>query len=446
MRPRLPIALALFLATASGLPATEDFEQEPINYSKSTPTDKAAEIQARIDNGTFEFDRSSGEKALLLSVLREFGVDPATQVLVFSQTSLQNDRISPRRPRALYFSDEAYIGWVQGGDVEVTTIDPKLGPVFYRLHVPRTPAERTRILRDGDCMRCHLGHNPDRVPGLLVRSVYPDADGQPIYSAGTFFTDHTSPLSERWGGWYVTGDHGPMRHMGNVIAEQLPDGRAKIDIERGANLSALPDFVDRDAYLQPDSDIVALMVLEHQLTAHNALFAAHFASTQTLHRNRLMAKHFSYSPDELSATSRRLLESQAERLLRVLLFADEFPLEGYGIEGNEAFQTAYAAGARRDSDGRSLRDLQLLSRLYKYRCSPLVYSSSFANLAPEFRAIVLEFLRHILDGEFPSAEQAAAFAHLKAPERARIKSILTQPLDNLPPNWNTPPPTPHVDG
>ncbi len=433
---RLPAAI--LIATASTVFATEDFEQDPINYSKATPTDKAAQVQARIDRGEFEFDRSGGEKAFLLSVLKEFHVDPATQTLVFSQTSLQNERISPRRPRALYFSDEAYIGWVQGGDVELTTIDPKLGPVFYRLHVPRAPEEKTRILRDGDCMRCHLGHNPDRVPGLLVRSVYPDADGQPIYSAGTYFTDHSSPLSERWGGWYVTGDHGAMRHMGNAIAKQLLDGRAEMDTESGANIWKLPDFVNADAYLQPDSDIVSLMVLEHQHTAHNALFAAYFSSTQTLYRNRLMAKHFGYAPDELSDTTRRLLESQAERLLKVLLFCDEFPLEDFGIEGNEAFQNAYAAGARRDSKGRSLRDLQLLTRVYKYRCSPMIYSSTFANLAPEFRVIVLDRLRNILDGHFISDEQAETFAHLRDSERARIKSILVETLDDLPANWRIP--------
>ena len=101
------------------------------------------------------------------------------------------------------------------------------------------------------------------MPGHLVRSVYPDPLGRPLLGSGTFTTDHRSPFRERWGGWYVTGTHGDMRHLGNVFAKDRRNPE-EMDIEAGANRSDLKDLVDTTPYLLPTSDIVALMVLEHQ--------------------------------------------------------------------------------------------------------------------------------------------------------------------------------------
>ncbi len=97
-------------------------------------------------------------------MLKTLGVPESSQVLVFSKTSKQNDHISPQRPRAIYYSDEFYIGWVQGGDIEVISTDPALGPVFYLLKIPRSAEQKSRFIRDNDCLRCHAGTHPPPHP------------------------------------------------------------------------------------------------------------------------------------------------------------------------------------------------------------------------------------------------------------------------------------------
>src|SRR2546430_574651 len=66
-----------------------------------------------------------------------------------------------------------------------------------------------------NCLACHGESMTHDVPGLLVRSTFCDADGMPILSAGTFLTTQESPLSERWGGWYVSGVNGTKAGMAN---------------------------------------------------------------------------------------------------------------------------------------------------------------------------------------------------------------------------------------
>jgi hypothetical protein len=170
-------------------------------------------------------------------------------------------------PRAIYHNDRVTVGWVRGGDVvELASLDPKLGVVFYTLD--QTRGLRPRFtLRTTECISCHVGPATLGVPGLMVRSVHPDRYGNP-QRAPSFITDHRSPLSERWGGWYVSGRHGSQRHMGNVTYE--PDGRGSPLIgDRAANVEDLDPYVNPYDYLRSTSDIVSLMVLEHQTRMTN---------------------------------------------------------------------------------------------------------------------------------------------------------------------------------
>ena len=48
----------------------------------------------------------------------------------------------------------------------------------------------------------------------MVESVHPLPDE--ISYVNGFNTVHASPLEQRWGGWWVTGNHGGARHMGNI--------------------------------------------------------------------------------------------------------------------------------------------------------------------------------------------------------------------------------------
>ena len=204
----------------------------------------------------------------------------SSQVLVFSKTSLQVSRISPRTPRAVYFNDDVYVGWVQrGGVVELSAADPVLGGTFYSLK--QEQAEFPVLEREtAHCLQCHGSTHTRRTPGHMVRSVYSDEGGLPVYRLGTFLNDDTSPFSERWGGWYVTGTHGSMRHMGNVWMDKSSEAE-QLNRDAGANVTDLSGLVNTGPYLTGDSDIVALMVLQHQTTMHNVLTAASHAGRIT---------------------------------------------------------------------------------------------------------------------------------------------------------------------
>ena len=428
--------LAIFSLTLSIQAGVDLYEQAPIYYSDSQAADPAAGLDHRLATGKQKFDTRS-EKAFLQSVLDYFEVPAASQVLVFSKTSLQRDNITPERPRAIYFNEETYVGWVQGGDIELTTFDPTLGPIFYRLASPFNrmldqPLERPEVFRARDCLNCHGSSRTDNLPGLLVRSVYTDAEGFPILSAGGFQTTPASPLSERWGGWYVTGENAGRRHLGNMIFKEN-DGDAEVAIDYGKNLRDLKDVVNLKNYPHHESDIVAFMVMEHNIAVQNALVQGSYAIRRMQHRDREMAELLELEEGRPSELTTRILKDQAERILRVMVSADETILEGWGIEGGEAYTEAFLTDARRDADGRSLKDLNLLSRLFKLRFSHMVYSKQFANLPESLRQEMLDQFLPALKGEaLPGWAR-----HWKEKERERIHAVLQANHKDLPVEWST---------
>ena len=351
----------------------------------------------------------------------------ASQTLVFSKTSLQLHRISPRQPRAIYFSDDVYVGWCQRGDVlEIAATDARQGAIFYTLE--QTKNERAKIVRDkGQCLTCHATSRTQRVPGYLVRSVYTNSAGHPVVGSGSFTTDHTSPFKERWGGWYVTGTHGEMQHMGNVSNHQRDthferdkefDTKAG-EIAVGANVESLDDYFDTSKYLTPDSDIVALMVLEHQTQMHNAITAASFETRQAIFQSFEMNKILDREPDFLSDSAGRRIDAVAENLVRHLLFCDEFPLTS-PVAGSSNFTNDFQTHGPRDNQGRSLRQLDLKTRLFRYPCSYLIESPAFDALPDEVRRRVVQRMVAILTSD----ESIAGFEHLTDELRREIADIL----------------------
>jgi hypothetical protein len=428
----LPLLLAAL--PAARLAAFSPYEEAPIHYSKTEPRDAVRRLQAELDSGRWRASRED-PRALLREVLGRLQVPEESQVLVFSKTSKQLARIHPRNPRAMYFSDNAYVGWVPGGEIEVVDFDPHLGMVFYLFAF--TDADRPpTFVRDPSCLDCHANSATLHVPGVVVRSVFPDPDGQPLLSGGSFFTNHESPIHERWGGWYVTGSHGALRHMGNSFARVDPaNGRVSLDPEPGANREDLRGYFPADLHLRPGSDIIALMVLEHQVAVHNQLCAASVEVRRAQHFQSALAamdpQRSAADAGELSGTALVVARSQVEKLLRLMLFSGEADLHGEGVDGDPAFQDAFQRGVPRSRDGRSLKDFQLSSRLFKYRCSYLIYSEAFANLPAPLRSMFYARLWEILQGRDTSPE----FAHLGATERSRIAEILADTLPDLPDLW-----------
>src|SRR3954453_13637973 len=83
------------------------------------------------DKTILNYDEAHG---YLSAVLKELKVPASSQTLVFSKSSFQLSQISPESPRAVYFNDDTYVGWVNHGQfLEIAHVDPKTGPNFYTL-------------------------------------------------------------------------------------------------------------------------------------------------------------------------------------------------------------------------------------------------------------------------------------------------------------------------
>ncbi|MBP87745.1 MAG: hypothetical protein CMJ64_13655 [Planctomycetaceae bacterium] len=408
--------------------AQVDFEQPPIDYLKAQPDDVITKLQARIDAGEVELKRERG-LGYLRSVLDALNVPASSQALVYSKTSFQLRRISPRTPRAIYFGDEVYVGWVRGSDVmEFSAVDPKLGANFYTLSQNETGRPQFRR-HTHTCLQCHGSSLTKGVPGHMVRSVYSKADGQPVLGAGTYRSDHTSPLKERWGGWYVTGQHGSQRHLGNLFVNQVDNPR-EADLDSGANVTDLKPYFRTAGYLSGHSDIVALMVLEHQTTMHNLITRANFLTQITLRDAAVMNKMLERSDDFCSESNERRINNAAEPVVKYLLFAGEARLTA-PIVGTSNFAEEFATGGPRDKQERSLRELDLRGRLFKYPCSYLIYSAAFDELPAAVKTRIYQRLWDVLTGEDTSED----FQHLTPVDRQAILAILRDTKQGLPEYW-----------
>jgi hypothetical protein len=268
--------------------------------------------------------------------------------------------------------------------------------IFYSLD--QEQSIHPRLVRREECMHCHYGGSTLGVPGLVVRSVHADRYGQALLSARAFVTDHRSAIDQRWGGWYVTGLSGVQHHLGNqTVADR---DQPEYDRAAGSNVTSLDRFTDTGANLAPSSDIVSLMVLEHQTRFTNLV-------TRLGWESRLG----------------RPIDATVDELVRYLLFADEVALRE-PIRGGRAFAEAFARGAKSDSKGRSLRDFDLEHRLFRYRCSYLIFTAQFDGLPAPARHAVLRNLYAILTGATPS--------HLQPEERRAILEILRETKPSLP--------------
>lgn len=423
MRPLAPIVLALAATLVSEARGANDYENAPIHYSTTTPNDAAQELMRRMEAGSVKIDRRDAW-SVLRDLCRQFDIPEASQVLVFSKTSKQNHLIDPQTPRLIWFGDNAYLGYCLGGSIEVATIDPLLGPVFYLLEPNVRPDQPLVFERDQSCLSCHGGPFSPDVPGVLVRSVFPGREGHPIMSRGSTVVDTTTPFEDRWGGWYVTGSHGAGRHRGNTTLDERDDNDA-IDPEPGANRTDLSAFFDTQPYPAPTSDIVALMVLEHQTSTQNVLTKAHHAALRAMHRQQSLQRELGEPVlAEPTGTALRIIDNAALQVLDALLFKDEATLPDGGIDGDPAFQEQFARHAPRSADGRSLKDFQLLTRLFKHRCSYMIHSLTFQHLQPHLKKTVLTRLAAVLKGEDPDDR----YAYLSESERGHIQRILADTL------------------
>ena len=429
---RITIVLGLLCPTmgAGLLRGADDYEQPPVLYGEAQTDNPVSRLQARVDSGETKLEFAS-TWGYLPAVLKELEVSAKSQMLVFSKTSIQRHVISPSTPRAVYFNDDSYVGYCQSGDVvEVSTTDPELGTVFYTL--TQEKVDSPKFVRQGDnCLICHSSSNTQNVPGHLVRSLFADGNGQPILASGSFRIDQTSQLDRRWGGWYVTGTHGSVQHMGNqtFLAKGSPE---KADRSAGQNITDLGRLrmFSTSSYLSPHSDLVALMVHEHQTQAHNHLTRANYETRMAHHYEESLNRDLGEAEGHRWDSAKSRIKSAGESLVRYLLFSGESRLES-PVAGTSGFREEFEERGPRDSKGRSLRDFDLEKRLFKYPCSYLVYSRQFDELPDEMLQHVYRLMHEVLSG----ANQSPEFAHLSESDRRAILEILIDTKQNLPAYW-----------
>lgn len=414
---RIAILIICFwgvLTSAAG--GADQYELPPIEYSQSKPDNRVAALQEALQRKevTLNYEARFG---YLRDLLKTLEIPEDTQMLVFSKTSMQRDRISPRNPRAIYFNDDSYIGYCHAGEmIEIAVADPQLGAVFYTLD--QTKEDAPVIERQTHrCLQCHGAAQTDDIPGFLVRSLFVGPSGVPILSEGSHRVDHSTPIEDRWGGWYVSGTHGTQSHLGNLIVRDR-EAKRPWKNEEGLNVTDLSDrFVVRN-HLTPHSDIVALMVFEHQAHVHNLITKANYAARQALHYEREFNKALGQpESNRLESTTRRI-ESAGEDLLAGLLLADEAKLQGPFV-GTSTFAAEFARCGPHDQRGRSLRDLDLTHRLFKYPCSFLIYSDAFDELPFEMKSYVIGRMKQVLAGQGDEK-----FAHLTSEDRQAVTAIL----------------------
>lgn len=395
-------------------PGAEMWDLPPIRYSATPATDAIARLVSSIATGEAGLPETSGQDALRF-LLRLLDIPEESQILVYSKTSAQNYFINPRTPRVLYFNENAYLGHVLDGGFEIIAHDPLLGPVFYLIE-PHENKKGYGIVRNtSSCLNCHANRRTESVPGLTIRSTPTDADGNLLLTLGGTRTDHRTPVPRRWAGYYVTG-RSALPHLGNLTFT-LEGGIGPM--EPAPPLHSLKDKIDTSRYLRDTSDIVALMILEHQCRMHNLLTNA------SMEYRRAVWMDTTSSRDASAFRASPVAESKARGVVDIMLFKDEAPLGDGGIDGDAAFQEAFARRFPKTESGESLADFHLGNRLFKNRCSYMIYSRAFTDLPAPVKSAIFRELHGRLSGSEPCDWISPA-------EKARILAILAGTVPGFP--------------
>jgi len=421
---RLSLILAGLWLVATGLALTAQsaglessfFEgrmHPAIAYQVRPSNDAVARLDAALASGAtrLEFDPRSG---YLRSVLKALEVDIDSQIAVFSKTSLQSALIEPGNPRTIFFNDQVAVAWPRGGFIEIAAQDREQGVGFYMLQ--QREAQAPRFERPQNCVVCHVSYATLNVPGLLMRSVATADDGSTMTYLANATPDHRTPFEDRWGGWFVTGDTGRIRHLGNgtIAASRRRDAdAAAVATPAATPLPLLPARLEQAGYLSRHSDVAAHLVFAHQVHMMNLLTRVGWQTRAAV------ADH---EPD-----AARTIATAATEFVDYLLFVDETPLPA-PVKGASGFAERFSALGPRDHAGRSLRELDLRTRILKYPCSYLIYSPAFEGLPPEAKSAIYQRLWQVLSG----AETAPRYRKLTADDRRAVVEILRDTKADLP--------------
>ena len=400
---------------------TYDFEYPLIGYS-STPAHNAfARLQQRLDKGQVKLEWRA-PRGYLDSLLKALNIDKSSQSLVFSKTSLEIAYITEKTPRAIYFDDETYVAWVQGApSLELMAVDSAIGPVFYTLP-NRDPAVAPHMDRETlRCLNCHDSYSLSGggVPHFLMVSTYAGVEGDHAQRSASIDTSDSTPMKSRWGGWYVTGHNGDQRHLGNIVIKSEQDFQ-NLDSLRLGDRDTLQGLFDTKPYLTDKSDNVALMVLAHQVTVHNLITRAMFKASRVAARDIDPAKNPNPRWQDFSPRVEKAMTAIFESLVRGLLNADAAPFVR-PITGSSGYDAWFEKQGPKDPRGRSLRELDLKTRLFRYPLSYLIYSDGFEGLPEYGKLYVYTRIAEVLRGQDPRIP----LPELSAADRQAMLEILS---------------------
>jgi hypothetical protein len=401
-------------------------EYPAIGYANTATNNAIARLQERLNRGEVRL-KFEGPRGYLDSVLEALGIDPSSQTLVYSKTSLQFDLIDASTPRAIYFDEDTYIAWIPGTKfLEIATMDRELGPVFYTLS--NTSPSEIRVERETSrCLTCHdtWGMTGGGVPKFLFLSTPVDKQGESLTGQPGVDTTDQTPIQNRWAGWYVTGELGKQTHLGNILVESDADP-ARLDSFRRNSLDSLQGLFDARTYKTDKSDAVALLVFEHQAYVGNLITRANFKSRTLLTKNGLDPATAD-SWESLPAPLQKQIKPMVEPLVRALFFVDAAaPVSE--IRSGSGFDKWFQSKGPRDAAGRSLRDFDLRTRVFKHPLSYLIYSESFNGLP----AIVKDYLYTRISDVLSGRDTGPSFAHLSAVERRTLREILAATKPDFP--------------
>jgi hypothetical protein len=411
----LPILLASG-CTAQVYESNLPIGHPAIHYFEGSLDDPVTRLALRVKSGEVKLDFRDG-LGYLPSLLDHLAISVDSQALVFSKTSFQAGKISPRNPRAIYFGDDAAAGFVRGSQqLELAGLDSRQGVIFYSFDTDKSG--RPMFVRDAVCLQCHQGPATMGVPGIYVSSVYPSSSGFPS-PIGAIVTDHRTPLEDRWGGWFVSGTV-PAQHRGNAVAHN-PDEPEALQRDPAESLTDLNQKFDTGGYLSPVSDVVALMTFEHQTQMTNLFTEVGWEAR--------VAEH-----DAKTAEFARVnLDGRVEQVVDYMLFVNEALLKG-SVKGVSDFARTFPRRGPHDRQGRSLRDFDLQTRLFRYPLSYMIYSKAFDALPAIVKDRIYRRLYDILTG----SGGGGGLAELSQAERRAIVEILRDTKPNLPSYWQVP--------
>jgi hypothetical protein len=412
--------IAVLAASAAGQlserPLPNPLAHPAIGYYTRPTHDPVADLAHRIDEGkaSLSFDDTTG---YLTSVLDALQVPVESQMLVMSKTGVQGLHTDPSNPRAIYFTDTVTVGYIRGAPLlELAVHDPEQGVQFYALE--QKPQATPLFDRRRGCLTCHQVYSTLHVPGMLARSVFMTPAGLALSGSGSYDPDDRTPFRQRWGGWYVTGTHGSMRHMGNAMFTSIEDRESAIS-DRTLNRTSLEGLFDGRGYPSAHSDIVALMVFQHQARMTNLITRVGWEARVAAHEG----------PADFAAGP---LRDAVHELVDDLLFVDEAPLTAT-VKGTTRFAEMFAVQGPIDTHGRSLRQLDLERRLLRYPCSYMIYSAAFRALPEAVRAAVYGRMLEILSGR----DTSPRYARLSEADRRAVVDIIGETLADVPAGFRT---------